>query len=110
MPTPRLDDDGATVTLDLHGATVDEAVAFSLQTVRLAGQRGRTRVRLIHGASTTRRAPHRRTIKRALHELLDEDAFPPAVTQALRTKNVLVLSLDVTKSSDPTPIRLRDVT
>ena len=110
MPTPRLDDDGTTVTLDLHGATVDEAVDLSLATVRLAAQRGRASVKLIHGSSTTRRSPHRRTIKRALHALLDEGAFRPQATEAWRTDDLLVLSLNVTTATDPTKIRLLDVT
>mgnify|MGYP001365053148 CR=1 FL=1 len=109
MPTPRLDDDGATVTLDLHGATVDEALDLSVRTVELAARRGRASVRLVHGSSTTRHDPHRRTIKRALHALLDEGGLHPAATQALRMEDVLVLSLDVTTAPDPTPIRLRDV-
>jgi len=110
MPTPRLHDDGASVTLDLHGATVDEAVDLSLQTVRLAATRGRSSVKLIHGSSTTRRAPHRRTIKRALHELLDNDAFPAQATEAWRAEDYLVLALDVAATPDPTKIRLLDVT
>lgn len=109
MPGPQLTDDGAAVTLDLHGATVDEALALSLQTVRLAARRGRARVKLIHGSSTTRQAPHRRTIKRALHDLVDDGGFRPHATEGWRADNYLVLALDVTASSDPTPIRLLDV-
>lgn len=109
MPTPRLHDDGSSVTLDLHGATVDEAVALSHATVRLASRRGRASVKLIHGSSTTRRAPYRRTIKRALRERLEAGAFRPEATEAWRTEDVLVLALSVVPSSDPTPIRLRDV-
>lgn len=109
MSTPRLHDDGTSVTLDLHGATVDEAVDLSLQTVRLAAARGRTSVKLIHGSSTTRRAPYRRTIKRALHELLDDGAFAPHATEAWRAEGHLVLALDVTATSDSTKIRLLDV-
>lgn len=110
MPTPHLDDDGTSVTLDLHGATVDEAVAMSLRAVRLAAARGRMRVTLIHGASTTRQSPHRRTIKRALHNLLDDGAFRPHATEGWRAAGHLVLSLDITTASDSTPIQLADVT
>lgn len=111
MPTPRLHDDGTSVTLDLHGATVDEAIDLSLRTVRLAAQRGRASVKLIHGSSTTRGSPsYRRTIKRALHELLDDGAFRPEATEAWRAADVLVLSLSVTAATDPTRIRLHDVT
>lgn len=108
MASLQLDDDGTAVTLDLHGATVDEAVDLSLRTVRLAADRGRTRVTLIHGASTTRRGA-RRTIKRALHDLLDDGAFRPHATEGWRADGHLVLSLGVTTASDATPITLRDV-
>lgn len=108
MASLHLDDDGAAVTLDLHGATVDEAVSLSLRTVRLAAERGRMRVTLIHGASTTRQGAYR-TIKRALHDLLDEGAFAPHATEGWRADGHLVLSLGVTTSSDATPITLRDV-
>jgi len=45
MATPQLDDDGRIVTLDLHGATVDEALDMTYRTLRLAEQRGRTRLK-----------------------------------------------------------------
>lgn len=109
MPGPQLNDDGMAVTLDLHGATVDEAIDLGLQTVRLAARRGRTRVKLIHGSSTTRPAAHRRTIKRALHDLVDDGAFRPHATEGWRAKNYLVLSLDLTTTTDPTRIQLLDV-
>jgi len=109
MPSPKLSDDGTAVTLDLHGATVDEAIDISLNTVHLAAQRGRSSVKLIHGSSTTRQAPHRRTIKRALHDLVDDGAFRPHATEGWRTENYLVLSLGVTATTDPAPIQLLDV-
>jgi DNA-nicking Smr family endonuclease len=107
---PTLDDDGHRVTLDLHGATVDEALDLTFQTVRLAEERGRTSVKLIHGSSTTTPHSPRRTIKQALHEELDRGALSPHATDTLRAQNHLVLSLDVTATRDPTPIRLADVT
>ena len=108
MASLQLDDDGTAVTLDLHGATVDEAVDLSLRTVRLAADRGRMRVTLIHGTSTTKQGVYR-TIKRALHDLLDEGAFRPHATEGWRADGHLVLSLGVSAASDPTPITLRDV-
>lgn len=108
MASPQLDDDGTAVTLDLHGATVDEAVNLSLRTVRLAANRGRMRVTLIHGKSTTRQGSLR-TIKRALHDVLDDGGFAPHASEGWRADGYLVLSLSVTSSSDPTPITLRDV-
>ena len=108
MGTPQLDDDGRIVTLDLHGATVDEAVTLTVRTLRLAEERGRSRLKLIHGSSTT--GDGRRTIKSALHDLLDRGELGAHATNVIRSQNTLVLALDLTASPDATPIQLRDVT
>ena len=55
MPYPRVDDDGQTVTLDLHGAPVDEAVRLARRLVREAARRGRRTVKIVHGQSTSNR-------------------------------------------------------
>jgi len=107
MGTPELDDDGRIVTLDLHGATVDEAIDLTFRTLRLAEERGRTRLKLIHGSSTT--DGNRRTIKSALHDLLDRGKLGRRATNVIRSQNSLVLALDLTATTDPTPIELRDV-
>jgi hypothetical protein len=107
MGTPELDDDGRIVTLDLHGATVDEAIDLTYRALRLAENRGRTRLKLIHGSSTT--GGNRRTIKSALHDLLDRGKLGRSATNVIRSQNSLVLALDLTATTDPTPIQLRDV-
>lgn len=108
MGTPALNDDGSVVTLDLHGATVDEAIDLTYRTLRLAEERGRTRLTLIHGSSTTTDGPGR-TIKSALHDLLDRGELGTHATNVIRSQDTLVLALDLTASRDPTPIQLRDV-
>jgi hypothetical protein len=108
MGSPQIDDDGTVVTLDLHGATVNEAIDLTYRTLRLAEERGRTRLKLIHGSSTTGDGNHR-TIKSALHDLLDRGELGSHATNVIRSKNSLVLALDLTATQDPTPIRLRDV-
>lgn len=107
MGTPQLDDDGRVVTLDLHGATVDEAIDLTYNTLRLAKKRGRSRLKLIHGSSTT--GPSTRTIKSALHGLLDRGELGTHATNVIRSQNTLVLALDLTASTDETRIRMRDV-
>lgn len=107
MGTPRLEDDGHVVMLDLHGATVDEAVDMTYRALRLAEDRGRTRLTLIHGSSTT--GSGQRTIKGALHDLLDRGDLGTHATSIRRSRNRLTLVLDLTSATDPTPIRLRDV-
>lgn len=108
MSPPQLDDDGRIVTLDLHGATVEEAIDMTYRTLRLAEQRGRTRLKIVHGSSTTGDG-RGRTIKSALHDLLDRGDLGSHATNVIRSQNTLVLALDLTASGDTTPIRLRDV-
>ena len=107
MAPPTLDDDGTTVTLDLHGLTVDEALDVTFSTLRLAEDRGRSRLKVIHGSSTTQ--GQRRTIKSALHDQLDRGPLGAHTTNVVRARDALTLALDLTASSDPTPITLRDV-
>ncbi len=109
MPFPRLDDDGHTVTLDLHGASVEDALALAVRLVREAARRGRSSVKVVHGHSTSSRLYQNRTIKHALHDLLDRGTLRNVVVHAWRAEGHLLLALDVTATSDPTPIRLRDV-
>ena len=109
MPHPWLHDDGSTVTLDLHGATVDEAVRLTRRTVQEAARRGRSTVKVIHGASTSRRLAPNRTIKNALYAELDGDAFGVDLTGHWRDEAAVTLSLDLTAARDPRPIRMRDL-
>lgn len=107
MGTPQLEDDGKVVTLDLHGTTVEEAIDLAYRTLRVAEDRGRTRLKLIHGSSTT--GDHRRTIKSALHDLLDRGELASHASNVIRSRDTLVLALDLTARRDPTRIQLREV-
>lgn len=109
MPYPQLHDDGHAATLDLHGASVDEAVAMTQRLVRLAAARGRSRLTLVHGTSTSEARYRNRTIKHALYELLESGRLQPFVTSTWRGDGQLILGLDVTQTPDPTPIRLPDL-
>jgi hypothetical protein len=108
MATPQLDDDGRIVTLDLHGLSVDEAVDVTYSTLRLAEDRGRNRLKVIHGSSTTQ-SPHSRTIKTALHDLLDRGSLASHATDVIRSRDTLTFVLDLTARSDPTSIQLQEV-
>lgn len=108
MGRPQLEDDGDIVTLDLHGATVEEALDMTYRTLRLAEERGRSRLKLIHGSSTTT-GRKSRTIKSALYDLLDQGKLDAHATNVIRSQNTLVLALDLTTTTDRTPIQLRDV-
>ena len=108
MPYPRLDDDGQTVTLDLHGATVDEALALARRVVAEARRRGRANVRIIHGQS---QRGTRRTIREALYEALDHGTLGAGASSAWRGEGFVLLGLDVAAAPPDTRLlRLRDVT
>ncbi|MFB6273908.1 MAG: Smr/MutS family protein [Salinibacter sp.] len=108
MATPQLEDDGSKVTLDLHGLSVDEAIDLTYSTLRLAENRGRNRLKVIHGSSTTQGA-HSRTIKSALHDHLDRGHLASHATDVVRSRDALTFVLDLTAPSDATPITQRDV-
>jgi hypothetical protein len=109
MPGPQLADDGSTVTLDLHGLTIDEALRLAQRLVAEAGRRGRATIKLVHGSSTSNGAYRSRSIKHELYDLLETGAFGTQISGHFKTEDVLVLSLPLSASADQRLIRLRDV-
>ncbi|HYE96654.1 MAG TPA: Smr/MutS family protein [Rubricoccaceae bacterium] len=104
----RLTDDGATVVLDLHGATVEEALRAARRALVLAMGAGRHRLDLVHGASTTDPYGAQRTIKSALYDWLDA-GLPAGVHHGQRGDSRLSLYLDVTARPRPGRLTLRDL-
>lgn len=104
---PRLADDGTTVTLDLHGDRVDEALRTTRRALVAAARAGRPRLRIVHGASTT--VAGARTIKTELHRWLDGGSADGLVVSADRGEAVLTLHLDLTARPSPRRLSLRDV-
>lgn len=108
MPA-RLQDDGHTVTLDLHGVTVDDAERLIRRTVGLAAERGRSRVSIVHGASTSSLHYRNRTIRHVLYDLLDADALAEVI-DAFRLEGSCLLGLAPTSKTDARRLSLGDVT
>jgi len=106
---PKLEDDGETVTLDLHGANVEEAEQLAIRLIKEASLRGRSRVRLIHGSSSSSRLYLNRTIKHMLHALLDTGRMDDWVTGDHRGEAVLTLSLELTPQTDNRRISLLEL-
>ncbi len=106
---PRLTDDGQTVTLDLHGARINEAVRISQRALALAAQRGRRRVDLIHGTSTSDAHGLNPSIKHALYTWLDGNMGTQQYHHVRRDSGTLSLFLDLTRKVQPARISLRDV-
>ncbi len=67
----RFQDDGTTVTVDLHGCTVRDGLYIARRCVQEAFRRGRSKVEVIHGSSTSRGSDHERTIKSRLMQELE---------------------------------------
>lgn len=109
MPLPRLSDNGHTVSLDLHGVPVHEAERLIERTARLAAERGRSRLTVIHGASTSSPLYRNRTIRHALYDLLDDGVLDPYVTDAVRLEGSTLLALAPSGTSDRRPISHADL-
>ena len=109
MPGPTLDDDGATVTLDLHHLPLHEAIDLACTVVAEASAYGRDRVKIIHGSSTSDPAAHNPTIKHRLLDLLDGGELEHYVVDSLAREDELILSLGVTRSRNPRRLRLIDL-
>ena len=108
MPYPRLDDDGQTVTLDLHGARVAESLRLAASVVVQAARHGRQTVRLVHGTSTADRGAER-TIKGALYDALDRGDFDRHVTSSFRQDGVLILGIAPAPSPRTGRLKLADL-
>lgn len=104
---PRLADDGTTVTLDLHGDRVDDALRTARRALVAAARAGRPRLRIVHGTSTT--GTGARTIKTELHRWLDGGSADTLYASAERGDAVLTLHLDLTARPSPRRLTLRDV-
>ncbi len=108
MPHPSLQDDGDAVTLDLHGASVAEAVHLADSLMQVASARGRRSVRFIHGSSTTPAAGGAQTIKAALHDRVDGSRWQRVAVSHWKGEDVLLLSLSP-GSVDRRAIRMFDL-
>ena len=107
MPA-QIRDDGHEVTLDLHGVTVGEAERLICRTAALAAARGRSRLTVVHGTSTSSRLYRNRTIRHALYDLLDSGALPD-VTSEFRSEGSCLLGLAAAPDRDERRLALVDV-
>lgn len=77
----RFSDDGTDVSVDVHGCSVDDALGIIGRAAEEAFRRGRARVIVVHGTSSTDRGMRRRTIKTALQDQLSRGAYEGWVTE-----------------------------
>ncbi|MBL7978741.1 MAG: Smr/MutS family protein [Bacteroidetes Order II. Incertae sedis bacterium] len=89
----RWEDDGAKVTLDLHGVRVDDVEALVLRALRLAFQYGRISMKIVHGNSTSETLYRNRTIKYQLYELIESGALDDYISDELYSEGFCTLIL-----------------
>ncbi len=106
---PTVTDDGHVLQLDLHGASVVEALHLTRRAITEAHHRGRSMVRLIHGKSTSQRDPYANTIKNALYEEFDQKAYGNMVTAVSKLDGVALVSLTIPQWTDPNKITIFDL-
>jgi DNA-nicking Smr family endonuclease len=109
MPYPRLSDDGQTVEIDLHGASVREAESMLHRLFVIAARRGRGTVRIIHGASTSESDTDRPTIRSHLLEMLERGTLSPEVSDWFAFDTSTTVSLATPDRVDARPISIHDV-
>ncbi len=109
MGTPRIRDDGDTVTVDLHGLRVDEAVFWAVRILDEARRRGRSTARIIHGTSTSVLSHERRTIKQALYEWLESEDARAKVSGTFKHDAFFIMGLRSTGPPDRRPIAAIDI-
>ena len=89
---------------------MSEAEHLAEAAVIEAARHGRTTVRLIHGVSTSELGDGRRTIKSAIHDLLDYGKLQRHVASAVRSDGFVLLGIAPAPRPIPGRIRLRDLT
>ena len=106
----RFQDDGTSVTVDLHGCTVPDAMQILRRTLQKAADAGRAKVVAIHGTSTTDQ-PDAPTIKAALARALDAGSLDEWVTGAQWSGlgGECTLWLPIGTPSRPARINVREV-
>ncbi|MEM1056967.1 MAG: Smr/MutS family protein [Bacteroidota bacterium] len=109
MPRPSVTDDGASVTLDLHGAMLHEAEDLVFAAVEIGAEAGRSTLRVVHGASTTDWDGGNRTVKTAVLRLLDSGALDLWVASAHRTEGHVLIGLRALGPVDRRPITLDEL-
>ena len=109
MPYPVVSDDGRSIEIDLHGASVADAEFMLRRLVRMAAARGRSSIRVIHGASTSESGTGRITIRHRLHDLLETGELGSDVIDWVAFDTTTTLALAVTAVPDPARITIHDL-
>ena len=110
--SPRhFDDDGSVITVDLHGCSVDDALYIIRRSIQEAYHRGRTKVDVIHGGSTSTGTNRDRSIKNELQKAIDRGMLSQwtsgHASDPSGGRTAVWIKLGMNRN--PARIRLRDV-
>lgn len=109
MGIPRIQDNGRSVTIDLHGLRVEEAVRWTERVLNEARRRGRSTARVIHGSSTSSPFQSRRTIKQALYEWLENGGGRRTTSGVWKHESFFIVGFSISGRPDLRPIRAIDM-
>ncbi len=109
MAYPRIKDDGNTVELDLHGASVPHGLHLVDQLLSLVNQRGRSSIKIIHGSSTSDDDVFADTLKNRISDKLTSGDYNNYVTSHWSTDEYVILSPAQASPLDRRPISIFDL-
>ena len=109
MRRPALKDLGQTVELDLHGASIPEAITLLRRTLMVSECYGRMSVKVIHGYSTSVNPRKHTSIRDELYKMLDEGDLT-AVVNHYKGTGYTILSLGYGSPRNPNRITMREIT
>lgn len=102
-------DDGTSVLVDLHGCSVDEAIYVIGGALSLAFSRGRSKVDLIHGTSTSDSFGYTRTIKNEFERRFSAGEYDEWVSGRVQDPSGGRTSLAIKIGSKQDPRRIREI-
>ena len=105
----RIRDNGTTVTLDLHGLSVDHALEVFDTAIQLSLERCRSSIKVIHGSSTSSSLYSNRTIKNELASTI-EGHWASIVSSVFAMEDSVTIALPVSAPTNQKRITVSDVT
>ena len=105
----RFLDDGTSVLVDLHGCSVDEALYVIGRTLSQAYGRGRSKVDVIHGTSTSDTFGYTRTIKNEFERRLTAGEYDAWVSGRVHDPSGGRTSLAIKIGSKKDSRRIREI-
>ena len=104
-----IQDDGELLTVDLHGFHLEKAESIVRKCVKEAYYRGRDRIKIIHGSSTSSLQFENSTIKFKVRTILQEQALQEMLNQVVQQDDCCIASLNPDFEIDRSKISSIDI-